>query len=106
MPEAQFEAGVAMASVAGATAVAITNTSKDHWARKACEGLCGALVGVFCGPWFGDLARVEDSHARMAIGFCTGAAGLLILGLFLNAVKSKKIRSVIDAFVGRMTNTK
>lgn len=106
MADFNIDNGMAVASVAGATAATLASTSKDHWSRKAMEGVCGALVGVFCGPGIGDAAGIVNEHTRTAIAFGSGAAGLLMMGLFLNAVKSEKIRSAIDAFVGRMTNTK
>ena len=77
----------------GSTATALANRSPDSWLRKVSDWLCGALVGIFVGPALAVYLKVEERHFQTAICFGVGAAGLILIGAFLDLVKSEKVRA-------------
>lgn len=80
------------AAAAGSVAQTFLNRSKDTTRRKIAEGISGMLVGVFFGPAVGDLVDVHKENLRLAIAFATGAAGIALLTLVVDVVKSQKFR--------------
>jgi hypothetical protein len=99
MADVQLDTSMTAASLAGASAAALANRSADSRARVACEGLAGALVGIFCGPAIADAAGFGNEHLRMATGFGTGAGGILLLTAALDMIKAGGLKAWLQRFI-------
>lgn len=89
----QLEPTMIVGGAIGSTATALANRSPDSWMRKVSDWLCGALVGIFVGPALVTYFNVQERHFQTAICFAVGAAGLILIGVFLDIVKSEKFRT-------------
>jgi hypothetical protein len=94
------DAAMMAASVAGAAAGAALNRSSDPVVRKCLEGFAGALVGIFLGPAASDILGMTNNHARIAVAFSIGAAGIILLAKGMDWAKGLDLGGWLGRFGG------
>lgn len=100
MNDPSFEQTMAMSSIAGGVASGIVNRSMVGTGRKICEGVCGALFGIFVGPALADYIGADQSHLRMAVGFGCGAVGAVAMTLAMDYANGSSFKEWIAARIG------
>lgn len=80
------------AAVAGSVAASLANRGPDSPSRKVADTVAGAMVGIVCGPGVADLVGAANGHVFALACFGTGAAGVILLTLFLDWIKGLSVK--------------
>jgi hypothetical protein len=93
-----------MFAVMGSAAATLANRSGDSKARKAMDGIIGAITGVSIGPACADLAGAKNAHAAAAVCFAAGLAGLAIVTFAMDWLKAGGLKSAVASWLRRWVN--